>query len=565
MKLSNKHLLNFLFVPLIFFSQESFSAGNLNPAADISKIKTLQEEELIPHDDEDKNAEIPDPEEEFQGAPEGFSEIKVKLKSVKVTGSTIYSDAELATTYEEYLGNVITLDKLWLIAERITKKYREDGYFLSKAYVPEQEMDVDANPEIKIYEAGIGEVTIAPELLKKSFIKNSVDQISNQTPINSKLLETRLLRLNDIPGLSFRSVLQKKEGEGENKSQLVLVQQEEKPKTMVRYDNSGSRFMGPNKLIFSHEGVYIPYVRTTISALTTVPVDEVNYLYVSNYTPITYDTFIDVYGSLSRARPGYTLAPQEVRSSSKIWGVNLIKKIIRSRDENLNANIGFEYADSTTNVLKSTLLSEDNVRKLKLGLDYENENFVYGDNSASATITQGLDVLGATDKNFADASRSRTQPDFLKFEANYNYKRNILKDNVGLIFGLKGQYSEDSLYSSEEFGYGGSNYGRAYDESQFSGDSGINSSIEINYLKVKPIKKLSVMPYTFYDAGKVWNNNSGQNKEAFAASYGLGVRGFYKQTTVNVGISAPLAQKITTPIYENEDRFRFIFGVSYNY
>ncbi len=86
-----------------------------------------------------------------------------------------------------------------------------------------------------------------------------------------------------------------------------------------------------------------------------------------------------------------------------------------------------------------------------------------------------------------------------------------------------GQVASRSLMSSEEFGFGGSTFGRAYDSSELSGDSGMAGLLELRYNAVPNIANYAhFTPYAFYDAGKVWNMNSGQDTNVSASSAGFG-------------------------------------------
>jgi len=59
------------------------------------------------------------------------------LIAVFVDGATIYNAQELATLYADRLGREADLTALVALAEDITARYREDGYFLSRAVIPE--------------------------------------------------------------------------------------------------------------------------------------------------------------------------------------------------------------------------------------------------------------------------------------------------------------------------------------------------------------------------------------------------------------------------------------------
>lgn len=66
--------------------------------------------------------------------------VKFFLSGVLIEGSTVYKDSDFLPLYEGYLGTKIDLAKIHEIATRITKKYHNDGYILSKAIVESQQI-----------------------------------------------------------------------------------------------------------------------------------------------------------------------------------------------------------------------------------------------------------------------------------------------------------------------------------------------------------------------------------------------------------------------------------------
>src|SRR4051812_2019917 len=71
-------------------------------------------------------------------APAGAESITLTISRVVVTGSTVYSDAELAVLYADMVGGEVTLAAVYDLARRITAKYGAAGYVLSRAVVPPQ-------------------------------------------------------------------------------------------------------------------------------------------------------------------------------------------------------------------------------------------------------------------------------------------------------------------------------------------------------------------------------------------------------------------------------------------
>src|SRR3954453_16329354 len=74
-------------------------------------------------------------------APPGAKETKLILRRVKIVGSTVYADSQFADLYADLIGRTITLQAVYDLAGRITAKYGADGYVLSRALVPPQQLD----------------------------------------------------------------------------------------------------------------------------------------------------------------------------------------------------------------------------------------------------------------------------------------------------------------------------------------------------------------------------------------------------------------------------------------
>ena len=83
---------------------------------------------------------------------------KFVLRSLRVSGSTVYDDAELRPLYAEFLGRELTLEELRAVSKRITKKYADDGYVISRAAPPEKDADSPGAVVIRVIEGYIERV-----------------------------------------------------------------------------------------------------------------------------------------------------------------------------------------------------------------------------------------------------------------------------------------------------------------------------------------------------------------------------------------------------------------------
>ena len=73
-------------------------------------------------------------------APEGAEKLMVTVRGFRITGSTIYSAEDLEPLYRDIVGREVPVTAIYDLAQRITAKYGGDGYVLSRAIVPPQEL-----------------------------------------------------------------------------------------------------------------------------------------------------------------------------------------------------------------------------------------------------------------------------------------------------------------------------------------------------------------------------------------------------------------------------------------
>src|SRR5262247_14743 len=74
-------------------------------------------------------------------APPGAAQTFLVIRQVRVTGASVYTTAQFAELYADLVGQKVSLQQVYDLAGRITAKYGGDGYVLSRAIVPVQELD----------------------------------------------------------------------------------------------------------------------------------------------------------------------------------------------------------------------------------------------------------------------------------------------------------------------------------------------------------------------------------------------------------------------------------------
>lgn len=499
-------------------------------------------------------------------APEKSKHVTLVLKQVHITGMTAFNDAQVEDIYTPLIGQTITLDQAWVMAGKLTERYRNAGYFLSRATVPQQDVK-DGIITLHVVEGYIGEVKFDDELAKNHLIRDWLDRLQSYRPLKADQLESIMLQLNDLPGVSLHAVLEPIPDEQTTGAvRLVLeTRAEQQVHGSVSFDDYGSRFLGPFEATTQAQAVIIPMEKTTATLLSASPWDELHYGGVKQEIPIIPGGQVELYGNHTASQPGYTLKAEDINSDSTLLGVAFDYKLIRQREENLTSRVAFESRETDSDIV-GTPLTRDYIRALRAGLTYETVDGWNGYNSLSGTLSQGLDILGASPAGQANLSRVGATPDFTKFEASIN-RIQAINEDWGIVTSAAMQVASGTLYSSEQFGYGGQSFGRAYDDSEITGDQGVAASLELRYTGIDASWGIKTVPYGFYDLGTVWNSDSrDEAARASGSSAGGGIKLMSDSgISTDIGVAFPLTRDIDNPLTGNGRNPRYLMQVGYNF
>lgn len=511
------------------------------------------------------------PAQATQVVPQGAEKITFVLNAVTVTGSSVYSPTALPSLWQHDLGKTITVARLYDIAAAITARYRQDGYVLSRAFVPAQEID-QGNITIAVVEGYIGDVSFDGENANTRIVKQAIVDIKAQKPMNVHTLERNLLLLNDLSGVTYRAILKPAPNLEEGAVLLQLVEQRTKGwDGRVELNNSGSRYIGPALLSatvgYNHRGA-LAFHRTDVGVSSSLPTDEFQSLEFNHQAPLgARGLSLKFYGSYSEGNPGYLLKSNDIDSRSGFAGIRMEWKAIRQRLENLTLSFGLEAQNSRTNILGQRL-SQDHIRSLELKSEYSWQDTTghlnWGaSNNIQISLNKGIEgIFGASERGDIDLSRGQGRPDYETIEAGI-YRLQQLPRNVSVLAGVIGQLSSGPLLSSKEFGYGGTAFGRAYDSSEIVGDDGFAAMVEARYDGWQSLRGFSFQPFVYADFGKVWNKDPGQQKVVSGATAGCGLRvSTPMDIKASLTLAKPLTKDIDAPQFGNGKSLRMLFSLS---
>lgn len=552
-----------LLYPALALAQAPELPGSADPGRLIDRLRPTQDI----RSDQRKTPEELRVEEDIPFAKDGFT-----LQGVRVQGVTAFDEDYFDAVIEDYVGGQVDVQTLNHLSARITKIYHDNGFFLSRAVVPEQELE-NGVVRIQIIEGYLNDITIESEdgifdNDKYNIIRDFKEKLLLQKPLHGPTLERTILLLNDAAGIEAGTLLKNPEGASNAGAiDMVLSIKKAKATKVLSFDNYGSRFVGPNQIrgFYSHPGVFNALDALSLSATITEPIKELQFGSIGYETPLNaHGLSLSLLASYSNSEPGLSLKPLNTQTNSTTISTELSYALKKSRAESLIVSAGAELRNTSSQFLEEELL-DDKTRAFYLSTEYNTFDKWGGNNIVTARLSQGLNVMGAEKTGSGKLSRAQGRSDFktLRIEA---LRQQYVRDNWAVVNSVSGQWAPHPLLSAQEFGYGGVNYGRAYDPSEITGDQGLATAIEVRYLPENQHtdSHTKFTPFVFYDIGKVWNHDANSPPQS-AASGGFGTYWSYDNTlNGSIQMAWPLTKTVDTPIMGAEDGPRILFNLSLN-
>jgi hemolysin activation/secretion protein len=533
-------------------------AQSVPSSADVGRVQ----QELPQAEKRAPSVALPPQAAAAEDAPAGADQMMVTVAAYEVEGASDAFLPQLQALTQRYAAREMPLAEVWKLAREMTAFYRTQGYFLTKVTVPAQEMRDGGTLRLQVTEGWLEEVRFDHPQAADSRIRSLLERMKQRRPAHLPTIESVLLRLNDMPGISVRSVLEP--GEADNAVRMTLIPVEEKAWSgQVELNNSGSRFMGPYQLRGGLQVTPAAFHETVLTGLGSVPADELKYGSVAHSVTLGDGWKAAAHVSLTASQPGSLLEPNDIEGEALGYGLELRYQAIRQRRENLGFGVALDGKDTRTDLLNTTL-TRDHVRALRLNAEYDTDVWEGGYSWLSLTLSRGLDLFGSSEEGDLNLSRVAATPDFTTLHLSVLH-RQFLGDDWMMLARAQGQYADEPLFSPEEIGYGGPVYGRAYDPSEITGDRGLMLAAEFRWLGAAQLHELAAavkaQPYLFADAGKVWNLDPGARGGISGVSAGFGLRMQpLQRLSADLGVAWPLTLPAAMPLYGGEHDPRYLMS-----
>ena len=268
---------------------------------------------------------------------------KVRVSRFVLEGVSLLPAEPLQAQLSDLIGQELGLADLRKAATRVTAFYREQGYFLARAYLPTQDI-ADGVVRIAVLEGRYGAVeTGGSPRLEQQHAQGILDahQVGAGQPIERSALERSLILLEQRGGAPVRAVMQP--GATVGTSHMVI----EAPagplfSGQIGADNYGNRYSGQNRAtallnLNSPRGV------GDFASLWLMKSRDSDAVFAAYQTPVGYQGL--TLGA-SYSQFNYQLccefAPLDQEGYAKVFGLQARYPLILSQRRILNAGLSFE-------------------------------------------------------------------------------------------------------------------------------------------------------------------------------------------------------------------------------
>lgn len=489
--------------------------------------------------------------------------LRVTPAAFRIRGSTLFPEAVLERLLDDFRDKPTDMEGLVKAAHTVRRYFRERGYLLTEAYLPEQQFPATNGAIIiQVLEARVGKVQVRTEDpgVSKALAERIVHaHLRPGAPITENLLEKPILLLRDQVGFEATAAVEPGAGSGEADITVIVKSAGPKVDGQVSVDNFGAHSAGA--------------VRAAAQANWNNPTGNGDVLNVrvqaanesrNTLFRIGYSTAYGGYGTklgLNLARTEYALGKQfaalGAAGEATIYSVSATQPIIRSRPRNLLATFTLERKDLNdrfTNPVSSFEKLIDSFRISALG-NFVDEALGAGFNSFAVSLTSGrLKVDPTTFAQEFGATGLRTPGSFTKLNIEY-LRTTFLSAASRFTASLQYQMASKNLTSAEKLGLGGVAGVRGYPVGEGVGDTGAIVNLEYRYQLAPELTRVPVGLSAFYDWGHIRYNEKGApfptQPSDTLSSIGFGVTA---GTFGNYLLTTQLAWRLDRPPLSDPDK-----------
>ncbi|MDH2050803.1 ShlB/FhaC/HecB family hemolysin secretion/activation protein [Achromobacter marplatensis] len=442
---------------------------------------------------------------------------QASVTRIDLTGNQAFSTEQLLARLGDYQGKSYDLAGMQDLANQLTRYYRDAGYPFARVYLPAQGLE-NGVLRLQVVEGRYGEVKTEGDAGLAARAQAYLSPLKSGDIIESASLERAALLLSDLPGVTASPIIRPGQQLGTG-DLVVQVDRGDRVNGSVGLDNQGNRYTGQYRAnaALSINSPFMLGDQITLRAQRTSE--------SLNYGDVGYSAPLGSSGLRGRVGYGYTgyelgkeFSDLDAHGTAKVASVGLSYPLIRSQSRNLTIGIDFLHKKLRDDYRAAEIEQNKFSNSVPIAAQFDVRDSLGGGGLTYGALSWTPGTL-KLDGNLATADSLSANSAGHYSKLNLDIARLQSVSSRWSLFGrFSGQWTNDNLDSSEDFGLGGPAGVRAYPVGEGYGDRGWLAQVEVRYAAG------AVTPFAFYDAGRVEiSSHPWQAGENFRRVAGAGV------------------------------------------
>lgn len=473
------------------------------------------------------------------------------VRTYAVAGNSLLDGKDFDAVLAPFTGDAVDFSTIQEAIGALEKHYADAGYGVVKVALPEQDIE-DGRVQLKVIEARVGRIFIeGNSFFSEANVLASVPDLREGGSPNMLRIDAELRVANESAAKQTNLVMRKGVREGEVDA-LIRVADEKPMRFALMADNTGSQSSDGKYAtgrfrtgaVFQHSNLFDRDHSLSFQYLASPD-------HVSDVTIFGVGYRIPLYaqGDALEFAYGYSnVNSGKLTTAAGSYGISGSGQLFVAKYEQFLPKIG-EWLPKLTygldyRIYTNEIIADGGSESLVPNAAVHPFSLTYSGNARLA----GEDYFGSLAYfHNIPGGKDGTTDDFTKpggrqdATANYQLWRynlsttQLLPADWMLKANVQGQESRDALISGEQFGAGGMDSVRGFQERAVSNDNGHRASLEIHTPDLGALLNLAdvrARALVFYDTARLYRNHvlPGEIKTQGISSFGVGLRMGYSKS-----------------------------------
>ena len=488
--------------------------------------------------------------------------VQVQVERFEVEGNTLLPAERIDAELARYRG-AATLARLREAAAAVQDLYRDAGFGGVVAFLPGQTASGGV-VRIRVVEGKLVKVRIGGnQRHSPESIRAALPALQEGRTPEVRLIDAQLQLANENPGRNIQVLLQPGSEPATIEAQLSVTERAP-ARTTLRADNTGSEASGRWRMAlgWQHADLFGTGQVLTLEA-QTAPRDAKNVKVLSGAWRLPLPQWlstVDAFAAWSDVKTGGTSTAAgdlDFQGQGSVLGVRGTRYLPRWNTVDQRVSLGLDWReyrnqctiDGLPEAACGSAGASVALHPLSLTYTAQSAGELPWGLSLSLQGNSGIGGRRAGPQDFEAVRAGATRLySFGRVSANVGTGPLAWLGNAGLTVQFSGQATGSTLVPGEQFGVGGAQSVRGYDEREINGDNGAQVSVEL--VSASLIEKFLDQPallrlLLLADAGHV-NNPNGDNcqdkrSSCRIGSLGIGLRFAVRDVTARIDVARAFA------------------------